>query len=214
MKNQELKSFLQNNVTHLIEQPMISFKPISFQFDDFDDFEAIFFSSKRAVDFFLSEITLKEKKLLCCIGETTADALKKWGYEADFIGNRSGIPNEVANQLYTFLGDRNILIPQSNISNQSIQKVLPENQYKNLVVYETFALPKKLDRSPEVLVFTSPSNARSFLQMNEIDVNKQKIIAWGASTGHYLRQSNIKPEAELSVSSEDNLLELLRKEYF
>ena len=193
---------------------MISFKPISFQVDNLSDYEAIFFSSKRAVDFFLTEITLEDKKLLCCIGDTTAEALKKWGYKADFIGTRSGIPNEVAHQLHTFLEGKKVLIPQSNISNQSIQKVLPESQYKNIVVYETFALPKKLEITPKILVFTSPSNVRSFLQMNKIDVSKQKIIAWGASTGHYLRQSNINPDSELSVSSEKNLFELLQKTYF
>jgi uroporphyrinogen-III synthase len=191
------------NIT-LVDIPMISFKQMEFKTPPKEGYEALFFSSERSVDFFLTQELPNENHLLCCIGQKTADALKKWGYEAHFIGERSGEPNSVAKQLCSFLGNKTVLFPQSSISNKSVQKEFDEQQCINLVVYETFALPHKLKVNPEILVFTSPSNVRSFLQMNTISEN-QKVIAWGESTAHYLRQSNIYPDFVLAISSLEEL---------
>ena len=189
--------------------PMISFKQVDFKAPSKETYDAIFFSSERSVDFFLTQELPSTHHLLCCIGQKTADALKKWGYKAHFIGERSGEPNSVAKQLRKFLKNKTVLFPQSSISNRSVQKEFDEQQCINLVVYETFALPRKLKIKPDILVFTSPSNVRSFLQMNEVSEN-QKVIAWGESTAHYLRQSNIYPDFVLAISSLDELQNTLK----
>ncbi len=201
-------AFCEAHNYRLLDIPMISFKQMEFTPPPATDYEAIFFSSERSVDFFLTEQLPLESHLLCCIGQKTADALTKWGYSADFIGKRSGEPNSVAKQLREFIGTKKILFPQSTISNKSVQKEFPEEQCINLVVYETFALPTKLKERPDILVFTSPSNARSFLQMNTVD-DRQRVIAWGSSTKHYLTQSNINVNNVLVESSFIALIELL-----
>jgi uroporphyrinogen-III synthase len=194
----------------VLDVPMISFKQMEFAPPPATDYEAIFFSSERSVDFFLTKQLPLDRHLLCCIGQKTADALTKWGYSSDFIGKRSGEPNSVAKQLREFIGTEKLLFPQSTISNKSVQKEFPEEQCLNLVVYETFALPTALRQRPDILVFTSPSNVRSFLQMNTVD-DKQRVIAWGSSTKHYLTQSNIHVDNVLIESSFKSLIELLSK---
>lgn len=194
----------------LVDVPMISFKQLEFKAPPKEDYGAIFFSSERSVDFFLTQELPSNKHLLCCIGRKTASALKKWGYAADFIGERSGEPNSVAKQLKKFVGNNKILFPQSSISNRSVQKEFHESQSINIVVYETFTLPTRLKVQPDMLVFTSPSNVRSFLQMNVI-LEKQKVIAWGESTAHYLRQSNIFPDYVMAVSGLEELKKLIEQ---
>jgi uroporphyrinogen-III synthase len=208
---EEFKAFCAEKEIHLIDVPMISFKQVEFKPPEKGKYNAIFFSSERSVDFFLTQELPHKDHLLCCIGHKTAKALKKWGYDAHFIGERSGEPNSVAKQLKTFIKKQTILFPQSSISNQSVQKEFAQNQCINLVVYETFALPTKIKSKPDILVFTSPSNVHAFLQMNEV-YEAQKVVAWGQSTGHYLRQSNIFPDYALSVSSFSDLQEVLLQE--
>lgn len=204
-------TFCKAQNVELLDVPMISFSQIEFTPPEQDQYNAIFFSSERSVDFFLTQELPHKDHLLCCIGRKTAKALKKWGYVAHFIGERSGEPNSVGKQLRSFIKDEIILFPQSSISNKSIQKVFNESQCVNLVVYETFALPTKIKTHPDILVFTSPSNVHAFLQMNEISEN-QTVIAWGESTSHYLRQSNIYPNYVLAVSSFEGLQDILDKE--
>lgn len=196
---------------NLIDKAMIRFRDLNFLSPLPENYDIIFFSSKRSVDFFLAKITPEKRHIIACIGESTAKALEKWDLKPSFVGKKSGHPETVAKQFKTFVEERKVLFPQSNISNQSMQKQLVKDQVVNLIVYETFLLPSKLDINPAILVFTSPSNVNAFLQMNKIDTQHQKIIAWGTTTADYLTQSNILPSAVLKKSSFEELVEVLNE---
>lgn len=194
----------------LVDQSMIRFKDLNFITPNPGSYEVIFFSSKRAVDFFLAKVTPESHHLIACIGSSTAKSLEKWGLQSDFTPEKSGHPETVSKQFECFVGDRTVLFPQSNISQQSMQKQLDNHRTINIVVYETHTSPIKLVELPSVIVFTSPSNVRAYLQMNTINQLQQKIIAWGNTTASYLKQSNVEPDYTLSESSLEELVRCLR----
>lgn len=191
--------------------PMISFQQISFVAPEPEEYDWIFFTSKRSVDFFMSLELPEKTKKMAVIGKSTARALEEWGFEAAFVGERSGDPDHVAEFFIKKVkSNEKVLFPQSSISNRSIQRRLAEEQCLNLVVYETFTMPRKIAGLPKVLVFSSPSNVRGFLQMNQISP-LQTIIAWGKTTAHFLKQSNVRVDYVLEDSSYDALLPVLKE---
>lgn len=195
----------------LIALPMISFQQISFEPPQPEEYDWIFFTSRRSVDFFMSLELPKKSKKLAVIGKSTAKALEEWEYKASFIGERSGDPDHVAESfLEQIEPEDKVLFPQSSISNRSIQRRLSEEQCLNLVVYETFTMPRRVSGLPMILVFSSPSNVRGFLQMNEISP-LQKVIAWGNTTAHFLKQSNVRVDYTLAESSYDALIPVLKE---
>lgn len=208
------QQFCRDQKWNLVAIPLIKFNAIPFKWPVNEDFNWIFFTSKRSVDFFFSIAPSSINVKFACIGKTTENALNEWGLSASFVGKRSGEPDFVASTFSNVLlpGEK-VLFPQSSISNQSIQKALSNDQIINLIIYETFSFPRIIMPQPDILVFTSPSNVRSFLQMNEVKPN-QTIIAWGDTTAAFLLQSNIQPNYTLSESSYpallDTLLEMMR----
>lgn len=209
VSNKDFLDFCKNKGYQLIDQSMIRFTDLNFITPDPESYSVIFFSSKRAVDFFLAKVTPEPHHIIACIGSSTAEALEKWGIKADFIPKKSGQPETVSKQFELFVGDRTVLFPQSNISHQSMQRRLTDDKIINLVVYETYLSPRKLSVTPSIVVFTSPSNVRAYLQMNTINQTFQKIVAWGSTTSSYLKQSNINPNETLSESSLAELVKLL-----
>lgn len=209
IQEKELLNFCTAKNWELIHFPMIRFNEVDFAEPDPASYDIIFFSSSRSVNFFLAKVLPSPQHKLACIGETTAQALKDWGYTADFIGIKSGHPETVSKQFEQFVGEKRVLFPQSNISHQSMQRRLVDDQTINLVVYETFLVPLKLTMKPDILVFTSPSNVRAFLQMNQLDLAQQQIIAWGTTTASYLEQSNIRVDFTLEKSDAQSLIDAL-----
>jgi len=88
---------------------------------------------------------------------------------------------------------QSVLFPSSKISNKSIGKIIEKNcNVIYLPIYETIELQEKLRNSLDIIVFTSPSNVRSFLKNNTIS-EKTKILAMGESTKNELLQHSIPP---------------------
>ena len=204
-------SFCKEKELTLLDEPMISFKPIPFEAPKNSAYDAIFFSSKRSVNFFFAQVTPSSKHFIGSIGKVTAKAISDWGYKVDFIGENSGNPSSVAKLFKKTVGDKTILFPQSNISNRSIQQELDDNQVLDIVVYETFLLPRKLNVEPSVLVFTSPSNISGYLQFNTINMDKQQVIAWGNTTAKFMKKNNITPTCILTDSSIQELQEHIKQ---
>ena len=191
--------------TTVIAHSFLQFEPIPFQLKD--SYEALFFGSPRAVDFFLSQETIPEGTIIGCIGEITAEVLHKHNLEADFIGKTSGNASLIAEEFKNFIGNKKILFPQSSISNRSISSVFKASQIAEVSVYKTVIHSMKIPAC-DLYVFTSPSNVDGFLAENKISVNG-KIIAWGKTTEKHLTEKDVKVNEVLSTSSMGELIELL-----
>ena len=99
------------------------------------------------------------------------------------------------------------MFPTSDISLNSFSSVLPEGQKEIVLVYKTKIVSKPLEFC-DFYVFTSPSNAEGFLQLNEIPTSA-KVYSWGKSTTAYLNQHGVQVTHTLENSSIQDLIELL-----
>lgn len=209
---QPLLDFLKNKGIRLIDYSMIEFEGVPYSCPKNDTYDIIFFSSPRSVHYFLEHCEVPEGKLVASIGSTTSKTIQEHSVPVDFEGDRSGNPDEVGQLFAEFVGQRNVLFPQSDRSNRSMQKQLKPEQVVDIVVYNTRIKPKKLNDNPEFIVFTSPSNADAFLQLNEIK-NSQKVIAWGQTTEQFLLGNEVPVFHTLTHSTFKELSDYLKKKY-
>jgi uroporphyrinogen-III synthase len=201
--------FCYENQIQLVRKSFISFQQISFQVPS--DWDVVFFSSPRSVDFFVSEdFTLKPDQQIACIGIETKNHLESLGYPVSFFGENAGKPTEVADKFKDWLGNRVALFPQSTKSNKSIETVIPDPQKIPLLVYETIDAPVALENSFSVLVFTSPSNYKSFISLNAIP-KESIVVAWGTTTAQIISNDHVKADFILRTSTYSELLQILQK---
>lgn len=141
----------------------------------------IFFSSPAGVRLFLEGYTIRAKRV-AALSTGTAEVLVKHRVIPDFIGDAASDPAEIGRLFFSGLRkDESVLFPLSDISKRSVCGQANGQRVIELVTYRTTSGPKKIGFVPDVLVFTSPSNVRGFLMMNEIP-HAAEIIALGKTT--------------------------------
>jgi uroporphyrinogen-III synthase len=202
----KLKAYCKANNISLIAKSLIAFESVDFKQPD-EKIDVIFFSSPRSVDYYLRKSFVDDLTRVACVGAQTKAHLENKGIKVDFYGKDSTEPSFVANDFKEWLGNRFVLFPISDASNRSISKVLPAYQYLELIVYKTIEKPESLQCVPDILVFTSPSNARAFLKMNKF-FNHQKVFCFGRTSYNYLKDNAIEAEI-LSEPSEDAVINKL-----
>ena len=174
-------------------------------------FDWLFFSSKHAVyHFFEQEISKKNiagnsKVKIGAVGKATADAVRKYGKRADFIGYSTDT-KLTGKQFAAIAGEATVLFPQAKGSMKTIQQQFTKAaKVIDLTVYETKKQPLDADTfNPAhygILVFTSPSNVEGWFEKFTI-LPKQKVVAFGEATANALRGFKIEPHA-LASSFDD-----------
>ena len=121
------------------------------------------------------------------MGGSTASVASEY-CKISFVG--SGSPLEVAQQFKLILKGRTVCFPISDVSHKSVQRVLPEESVYNVISYQTVKAPTSVPLCDDYL-FTSPSNAEAFLEMNLIRESSQ-IISIGPTTYRLLRDKEIQ----------------------
>lgn len=207
-KAKELAEFCQKNNYDLIAQSLISFKEVPFELPK-KSFNVVFFTSPRSVDFFLQSAKLAPNMQIACIGSSTAKHLTELGFKVNFMGKNSAEPQQVAEDFQSWLGSKTVLFPISDQSNRSISKVLSDGQFTEVIVYKTLENSMKITPKPDVLVFSSPSNARAFFKKNTIHI-KQIVCSFGRTTHNFLITQNIYSEL-LEEPSEEAVIAFLQK---
>jgi uroporphyrinogen-III synthase len=199
-----LQQFCLANNINLIAHSLIRFEAIPFQVNQ--TYDVLFISSIRAAEFFLKTEKIKPETVIACIGQTTASKLEELGLKITFVGEKSGNPIEVAEEFKKWLGNRTVLIPQSNISNRTIGSLLPSSQCIEPIVYKTVSDCEVIPIC-ETYIFTSPSNVDSFLTCNEPP--QGKVIAWGETTKKCIEEKSITVSNTLQTSGMEELIKLL-----
>lgn len=203
--NGPLLSFCESADWQLTQQPLIRFEKLPFTLPE--NFDVVFFSSPRSVDYFFSENEINSCFKIACIGSGTAAATKSKNLTPDFIGRNSGDPEEVAKEFSSWLGKRSVLFPLAKHSNETIVKYISDNKKMIVRCYETILVETTVNPH-DIYVFTSPSNVASFLQSNAFPPTA-KLIAWGMTTAAKMRASGFEPTTILNESSETALVEVL-----
>jgi uroporphyrinogen-III synthase len=201
-----LRKFCVANGIHLTSVPLIGFQQENFSVSR--PFEVVFFSSKRSLDYFISNYNDLIGKAFATVGKSTACYIKERISEATFVGEKSGDPKTVSAEFKHWLGERRVLFPVSNQSKLTISDSIPEAQKEVIVCYRTIKLPVKIAEN-DIYVFTSPSNAESFFAVNSIPKHA-RVIAWGETTAAFLVENGIEAPAVLATASDDELIDVLK----
>jgi uroporphyrinogen-III synthase len=166
-----------------------------------------FFSSAQGVKHFLEQHPVTSQ-YIGVMGEGTQKALQTSGYQADFTG-KSSDPVLVGQALKQHLKpNQKILFPASEISKRSIASQLTEQQIFHLPTYRTLPLSISID-AQDIYIFTSPSNVDGFLISQNLP--EAAYIAYGPTTGNYLRQRGAKNISILEQVSSDLLLRTIKE---
>ena len=190
----------------LISHSFLHFEPTDFEVTQ--DFDILFFSSPRSVVFYKFKYDIPENCILACVGRKTAELLEQMGFNVAFAGVRSGNINEVAKSFKAWAGTKRVLFPSSDISLKTVSSLFNDQQKIEVAVYKTTIVSKLIDDCA-TYVFTSPSNAKGFLELNTIPTGAT-IIAWGQSTQNYLLEKGITSDHTLSDSSIEELVQILQ----
>lgn len=204
----ELPAFCHDNNIKLIASSLIYFEPVPFILNS--EFDVVFFSSIRAANFFLENAIVPKGVEIACVGMTTARKLTEKGFKISFIGNKSGLPDEVAQEFAEWLGERKVLIPCSIQSKRTISSRVPVNQLVEIEVYQTLSNRESIPTS-DYYIFTSPSNFISFLSCNPKP--KGEIIAWGTTTKKALLACGLNASYTLKNSNEKELIQLIQSKF-
>lgn len=176
---------LENNNIEVEGLSLIRTLPIVTVLDQFilKNIDWIFFSSRNCVDYFFNlKPQLSKKIKFAAVGSGSEDALRKFGYIADFVGRGGDVPT-IAVEFGKLASGQNVLFPRAQDSLQSVQKSLPEDvKVMNLPIYETVLLDDISQSFAEILIFTSPSNVDAYFADNLLEPGQQ-VIAIGNSTG-------------------------------
>lgn len=143
----------------------------------------IFFSSRNAVEYFFKlKPALPKKIKFGVVGRGSEDSLRKYGFQADFVGENGDI-EEVAKEFANLVEAQTVLFPRAEDSLLTIQKSLKQStKIVDLPIYET-VIEENIDRTAaDVLIFTSPSNVDAYFEANLLEPG-QRVIAIGNSTG-------------------------------
>lgn len=181
-------------------QSLIHFRPVPFA--EVPDADWVFFYSPRAVRFFLGNLPqpLPAEVRLGSIGPSTAQLITDLGYEVAFTG--TGEPGATAAAFLKAAQGQRVLFPQARHSRQSVQRQLgPSIESIDLIVYDNQPAEGFPPRCSEVLVFTSPLNAKAYLSRHEM-LPGQKLAAIGNPTASACRRFGKEPVVASAPSEE------------
>ena len=198
----------ENNIT-LTAKSLIQFSACPFDAPTTADW--IFFYSKNGVKYYFDQISATTKKYrIACLGPGTAnELLLKTGIQADFVG--SGAPKETAEAFRALALNKTVAFIQASNSNKSVQQQLSETtNILSCIVYTNTAIAESFSFLGQVLVFTSPLNAKTYFAQNTINL-KQEIIAIGNSTADALEKIGVSNIAIANEPTEAAMAEAVLK---
>lgn len=169
----------------------------------------LFFMSPASVSHFFEQgHPLPAGIRLGTLGEGTAAAMAP-GLKSDFIGSHSDT-EEVGEEFNRVLGNDSVAFVRGTRSLGRLQAKISTAQSQSLICYDTSLVTEKLKINPEVVVFSSPSNAEGFFLANKWEEG-MKAVAFGSTTARTLENLGAFPLFVSDGSDEKNITEAIFK---
>lgn len=194
-------------------QSLVTLRPLAF--GSVPPCQWIFFSSQNAVRCFfeqaaqLPDWTAKRAQTTrwAAIGPATARALAEYVERVDFAG--TGEPEQTGRLFQTMFEHTSILFPAALHSEKNLFNILATDfQCVHLPVYDNQPLPDPPLRTDDVLVFSSPMNARAYFAQHFLQ-KKQRAVAIGGTTAAALRSLGVQQLAVARNATEAGLAEAI-----
>ena len=202
----ELTKWCNKNNIKLVNKSFLHFESLTSSVLPFG--EVYFFTSKRAVSFFLSQHKIPDEVQIACVGQSTANEFLKRGIDVDFIGTSSGNPMIIAKEISNFIDQKSIVFIGALEGSDAIYSQVDSNSKRKYPVYKTIIIPERVNDKFDYYVFTSPSNLKGFSELNSLPTNPH-VTAWGKTTEKAMFEKNIKPIYTLENSCENELISKL-----
>lgn len=148
---------------------------------DIPETDWIFFASKNAVKFFFEGGVSREDEVSwAALGPATARALLRYTHRVDFTG--TGDPATTAAAFKPLAQGKKVLFPAARQSQRSVPDLLGDAiSALYLPVYDNVPVSDPPLLEDNVLVFTSPMNARAYFGRHRLSV-RQRVVAIGQTT--------------------------------
>lgn len=182
-------------------------------FEKIPDCDWLFFSSQNAVRFFFQNLEQQKMEVptaqWAALGVSTARVLEGFTGKVDFIG--TGEPKGTS-QLFRRHCARlksvgPVIFPAARRSRQSVMVLLNMDfQCAHFEIYDNQPIANPLQRSENVLAFTSPMNAEAYFSHHAL-LPGQRVAAIGGTTDRMLQQLGIAESAIAAEPTERGLAE-------
>lgn len=197
---QNQRELLLNSGIGLVERDFISIIPLNFQIDEIP--ENIIFTSKNSVKAILDHPSKRQfqQKNIFCVGEKTADFLKKNGFSVIKTANYG---EDLASKIVKEHAQENFLF----ICGKKRHDALPDKLKKagvhisEVEVYDTEPSSKKIDRIFDGVLFFSPSAVQSFCIENDLSGSVAFCIGTTTSAEAKKHTNNIITATSPSIES-------------
>lgn len=161
------RELLLNQGIGLVERNFISIVPLSFDIPTIPP--NIIFTSKNAVKAILDHPLKKQlqQKKIFCVGEKTAEFLKKHGFS---ISRSANCGSELASEIIKDFKAEEFLFFCGKRRHDELPKRLKGAEVKltEIEVYDTQPVSNKIDRNFDGVLFFSPSAVRSYCDQNDL----------------------------------------------
>ena len=193
----------------VVDSSLLQFESI--HFEALPDSDWIFFYSQKGVVHFFEQTQKRDitGRKIAAFGPKTAHALKDLEVPVHFIG--TGYADQTAPAFLLLAIGESIIFPRARNSRKSMQKSLGKKiNAIDLVVYDN--IPKKDVEIPpcDILIFTSPLNAKTYFQHHR-KLETQRVIAIGKTTARTIHELGIEKVSIPDQPNEEALLKLVEE---
>ncbi len=185
---------------------LIEFFPVPFETPQMTDW--YFFYSQQGVKHFFQQIEEADwQTKWAAFGPATASKVRDFGRMPSFVGN--GVAEATTEAFLTVALGQSVTFVRAKNSRRSVQGLLDDRLASNdLVVYDNRPKTDAIIPSCDVLVFTSPLNAKVYFGQQE-RLPHQQIIGIGATTGRIIEELGVGPVRIAPQPSEQAMADLI-----
>lgn len=189
-------------------------------------YDWLVFLSSHAVEYFWKKyLAITQKKTLpsslrmACVGDKTAERLKKWGASCDLIPKEFSAKSLAEDPAFQTSRPLKIFLPQALDGRNDFQMILRDRHkifsakiYKKTPIkYDSHQISELKKQRVDWISFFSPSAVRYFMQ-NFTDAeavaffSRKNIATIGETTASSLREWNLEPRLVLSRGKAEDLI--------
>jgi uroporphyrinogen-III synthase len=174
----------------------------------------VIFTSMNAVEVIAAEQEKTQPSwTIYCIGNTTAQLVKKYFGEHSIAGTANSA-SELANLIAAKNHIGEVIFFCGDQRRDELPEILRNNHVsiEEIIVYHTIAVPNKVEKSFDGILFFSPSAVESFFGNNKIE-GKTILFAIGNTTANEIKKHADNKIVVASRPGKENLVEDMIK-YF
>jgi len=197
------KSALPTSVT-VHGQSLLHIEPLAF---DMPAADWVFFYSKNGVRHFFDRYAGQlQPYRWAAMGPATAAKLAEYVIEVDLIGDGTPAGTAAALDLAVSSADR-ICYVQAEQSRTSVQSLSTHPHAHEVVVYRNTPITDVPGAKFDILIFTSPMNAETYIRHRPVD--NSTVIAIGATTQKTLHELGVSRVLTPESPTEQSIMTLL-----